>query len=149
VPGLYYLQGGGFTVSGQATVTDNGLGVLLYNAPGTGGAGITFGGKGDVSLSGLTAAQVADLGLDAGYRGLAIFQDRGANAALSLTGQGNVTITGTVYAATATVKVTGGSLSLVGSAAKKFGSHLIVADLAVGGNGGVSVDASNNNLELL
>ena len=32
-PGLYYLQGGGFNVSGQATVTDNGQGVMLYNAP--------------------------------------------------------------------------------------------------------------------
>jgi hypothetical protein len=41
------------------------------------------------------------------------------------------------------------SLSLKGDATKKLGSHLLVADLSVSGNGVVSVDASNNNLELL
>jgi phosphodiesterase/alkaline phosphatase D-like protein len=152
-PGIYYLQGGGFTVSGQATVTDNGLGVMLYNAPGNKGDGITFSSQGDVNLSGLTAQELADLGLTgpqyAGYQGLAIFQDRSSSASITLSGKGNVNITGTVYAAGATVQVTGGgSLNLVGSAAKKFGSHLIVGDLAVTGDGGVSVDASNNNLEL-
>jgi hypothetical protein len=153
-PGLYYLQGGGFTVSGQATVTDNGQGVLLYNAPARGSDGITVSGQANVSLSGLSAAQLAGLGLTgpqyAGYLGLAIFQDRQATAALSLSGQANLQITGTVYAASATVTITGGgNLSLVGEAAKKFGAHLLVADLTVSGNGGVSVDASTNNLQLL
>jgi hypothetical protein len=153
-PGLYYLLGGGFNVSGHATVTDNNQGVLLYNAPSRSSDGISVSGQGNLSLTGLSAAQLANLGLTgpqfAGYQGLAIFQDPGASAALTLSGQGTINITGTVYAAAATVQVTGSaSLNLVGSAAKKFGSHLIVADLAVSGNGAVSVDASNNNLELL
>jgi phosphodiesterase/alkaline phosphatase D-like protein len=153
-PGIYYLQGGGFSVSGQATVTDNGQGVLLYNAPTKNGDGFTFGGQGDVNLTGLSAAQLAGLGLTgpqyAGYLGLAIFQDPNSTAALTLSGQGNVNIMGTVYAAGAAVNISGGgSLNLVGSAEKKFAAHLIVADLTVSGNGGVSVDTSNNNLELL
>jgi hypothetical protein len=152
-PGLYYLQGGGLSVSGQATVTDGGQGVLIYNAPGNKNDGITINGQASVSLSGLTAAQLASLGLTgpqyAGYVGLAIFQDRSSSAALTVSGQGSLTVTGTVYAAGATVQVTGGTLSLVGSATKKFAAHLLVADLTVGGNGSVSVDASNNNLQLL
>jgi phosphodiesterase/alkaline phosphatase D-like protein len=153
-PGLYYLQGGGLSVSGQASVTDNGQGVLIYNAPGSTGAGITFSSKGDVNLSGMTAAQLAGLGLTgpqyAGYQGLAIFQDRTSTAAITLSGQGNVNITGTLYAAAATITISGnGHLALAGSASKSFGSHLLAADLTVSGNGGVSVDTSNNNLELL
>jgi phosphodiesterase/alkaline phosphatase D-like protein len=153
-PGIYYLRGGGFTVSGHATVTDDGQGVLLYNAPARSSDGISIGGQARVSLSGLSAAQLASLGLtgpqDAGYQGLAIFQDRSATAALSLGGQASLSITGTVYAASATVQVTGGSsLSLMGDATRKFAAHLLVADLTVSGKGGVSVDASNNNLELL
>jgi hypothetical protein len=153
-PGIYYLQGGGFSVSGQATVTDNGMGVLLYNAPAKSSDGINFTGQGDVSLTGLTAAQLAGLGLSApqyaGLQGLAIFQDRNSTATLSLSGQGNVNITGTIYAAAATIKVTGnGSLNLKGSALKNLGSHLIAADLTVTGNGGVNLDASDNNLQLL
>lgn len=153
-PGLYYLQGGGFTVSGQATVTDNGLGVMLYNAPAKASDGITFRGQGNVSLTGMTATQLVALGLIASqyaaYQGLAIFQDPTSTAAITLSGQENVTITGIVYAAAATVNVSGnGSLNLRGDATKEFGSHLIVDDLTVTGNGGVSVDTSDNNLELL
>jgi hypothetical protein len=153
-PGLYYLQGGGFTVSGQATVTDNGQGVMIYNAPSKNSDGITINGQASVSLSGLTASQLANLGLTgsqyAGYQGLAIFQDRNSQAALTVSGNGSLNITGTVYAAGATVNLSGnGSLNLEGDATRKFGSHLLVADLTVSGNAGVSVDASNNNLELL
>jgi phosphodiesterase/alkaline phosphatase D-like protein len=150
-PGLYYLEGGGFTVSGQASVTDNGQGVIIYNAPVLPTDGINFSTKGSVDLSGMTAAQLASLGLsDQHYVGLAIFQESSSAAPILLSGSGDVKITGTIYAASASVSVTGkGSLHLVGSAAKNFGSHLIVADLAVTGTGGVNVDASDNNLELL
>jgi phosphodiesterase/alkaline phosphatase D-like protein len=153
-PGLYYLQGGGFTVSGHATVTDNGQGVMIYNAPSNNGDSINIGGQGNVSLSGMTASQLAGLGLTgsqyAGYQGLAIFQDRNSQAALTVSGDGSLNITGTVYAAGAAVNLSGNSsLNLKGDATRKFGSHLLVADLTAGGNAGVSVDASDNNLELL
>jgi hypothetical protein len=154
MPGLYYFQGGGFTVSGNATVTDNGQGVMLYNAPAKTSDGITISGNANVSLSGLSAAQLADLGLTgpqfADYVGLAIFQDRTSSAALTVGGHGSLSITGTVYAASAAVQISGnGSVSLEGSAMKKFGSHLLVADLTVSGNASITVDASDNNLQLL
>jgi hypothetical protein len=138
-------------LSGQATVTDNGQGVVLYEAPETSSDGISFSGQGDVNLSGMTAAQLATLGLTAPqYVGPAIFQDRTSTAPIQLSGQGNVNITGSVYAASSAVTISGnGSLNLKGSPAKKSGAHLLVADLTVSGNGNVSVDTSDNNLELL
>jgi phosphodiesterase/alkaline phosphatase D-like protein len=150
-PGLYYLEGGGFTVSGQAGVTDNGQGVMIYNAPVLPTDVINFGTKGSVNLSGMNAAQLATLGLnDPQYVGLAIFQNSTSAAPILLSGSGDVNITGTIYAASAAVQVSGqGSLHLGGSATNNFGSHLIVADLIVTGTGGVSVDTSDNNLKLL
>jgi phosphodiesterase/alkaline phosphatase D-like protein len=148
-PGLYYLEGGGLTVSGQASVTDNGQGVMIYNAPMLPTDGINFGTQGTVNLSGMTAAELSALGLTAPqYVGLAIFQNS-SSAAPILLSSGEVTITGTIYAASATVNISGkGSLHLVGSAANNFGSHLIVSDLIITGNGALSVDTSDNNLEL-
>jgi hypothetical protein len=55
-----------------------------------------------------------------------------------------------VYAADGKAKVSGnGSLDLMGDATRGFASQLIVADLTVSVNGSVSVDTSDNNLELL
>ena len=150
-PGLYYLEGGSFTVSGSAIVTDKGKGVLLYNAPGKASGGITISGGASVTLSGLSATQVSDLGLTGnGYVGLAIFEDRNYSALLSVTGSGTLNVTGTVYAADAKVEVSSnGSLNLMGDAKKEFASHLLVADLTVSGNAAVSVDTSDNYLEPL
>lgn len=150
-PGLYYLEGGSFTVSGSAIVTDKGKGVLLYNAPGKASGGITISGGASVTLSGLSATQVSDLGLTGnGYVGLAIFEDRNYSALLSVTGSGTLNVTGTVYAADAKVEVSSnGSLNLMGDAKKEFASHLLVADLTVSGNAAVSVDTSDNYHEPL
>src|SRR5258708_20463025 len=58
MPGIYYFQGGGFSIGGQASLT--GQGVLLYNAP-TGGAGgsqagpISISGSANVNLSAQTS----------------------------------------------------------------------------------------------
>jgi hypothetical protein len=133
-PGIYYLQGGGFSVSGQATVT--GTDVMLYNAPAKTSDTISFTGQGNINLTGLAGGI---------YQGIAIFQDRTTTAAINLTGQGNLNITGSIYAAGATVNVTGnGSLNMSGDSQKRIADHLIVADLDVTGNGGVSVDVTNN-----
>jgi hypothetical protein len=158
-PGLYYLEGG-LSVSGSATVTDGGKGVLLYltSNSGTGdrddrdgGAGLSVRGHGQLNLTGLSADQLTALGLtDPRYVGLAIFQGRGNPGPWIVSGQGSINVTGTVYAAAARVEVTGrAALNLEGDATKKFASHLLVAALEVEGKGSVSVDASNNNLELL
>jgi MBG domain (YGX type) len=135
-PGIYYLKGGGFSVTGQARVS--GTDVLLYNAPAKSSDTISFTGQGEIDLTGLYGGA---------YQGMVIFQDRTSTAAISLTGQGNVNLVGTVYAAGATLNLTGnGSLNLTGDAQRHLADHLIVADLQITGNGGVSVDLSGNAL---
>ncbi|HEY2414903.1 MAG TPA: autotransporter-associated beta strand repeat-containing protein [Pirellulaceae bacterium] len=144
-PGIYYLQGGGFSVSGQATV--NGTDVMLYDAAATASDVISFSGQGDVNLSGLEGGV---------YQGLAIFQSRSSTAAISLSGQGNVNIMGSVYAASATLLLSGsGNLNLTGGLQSRYANssqtaqlsdHLILSDLQVSGSGVVSVDVSHNTL---
>ena len=137
--GIYYFQGGGFSVSGQATVT--GANVMLYNAPAKPSDSISFTGQGAISLSGM------ERGI---YQGIAIFQDRLSTASINLSGKGNVNITGSLYAAAATLNLTGnGSLMMSGDVQKHLANHLIVADLNVTGNGGVSVDVTNNVISLV
>src|SRR5262249_47020470 len=69
--GIYTIEGGGFTVTGKASVS--GAGVMIYNAgsnyPGTGGnfGGITLSGSGTFNLSAPTSGP---------YVGVLIFQSR-------------------------------------------------------------------------
>src|SRR5262249_32638166 len=65
-PGIYYMDGGGFSFSGQGSLT--GLGVMIYNAPGNGNSsGISVSGLGSMVLSGPTSGI---------YQGITFFQDR-------------------------------------------------------------------------
>ena len=53
-PGIYYMQGGGFSFSGQGSLVGNG--VMIYNAPSNGNAdGISVNGQGSVQLTGMTS----------------------------------------------------------------------------------------------
>jgi Flp pilus assembly protein TadG len=116
-PGVYYLSGGGLNVTGRASLTGNG--VLIYNSPLSSTDAINLGGRGAISLSPLTSGV---------YAGLTIFQDRTSSVALSLSGGGNVSLSGTVYAAAASLNVSGnGDMAL--------GSQLLIADLTTSGNG--------------
>jgi hypothetical protein len=151
VPGLYYLEGGGFTVTGQASVTDNGQGVMIYNAPVAGSDSIDLSSQGAITLSGLSATQLATLGLsNPGYVGLAIFQDPSSKVSINISGGEQVAITGSIYAAGASVNVSGSSnLNLAGDATRRFGAHLIAFDLLATGNASVSVDTSDNEFQTL
>ena len=93
LPGLYYLKGGGLAVTGQGGFS--GDGVVIYN---DGGSGISFSGGGDVRLTPPTAGT---------YQDITLFQDRSSATAISLSGNGGLNITGTVYAAHAKLSVTG------------------------------------------
>ena len=122
--GIYYLKGGGFTVSGSATVT--GTGVLLYNAPQYANVVISISGIVNVTLSAPTRGA---------YQGVAIFQDRGSSAPISVTGNGVLNLYGALYAAKGTVNVSGnGLLDFHGT-----NGRLITWDLSVSGNGALSV----------
>ena len=83
-PGIYYMQGGGFSVGGTGTVM--GLGVLIYNAPGNPGDAINLNGKGVVVLTPETSGP---------YQGITIFQARTSNVPIQIGGQETLAMTGT------------------------------------------------------
>jgi hypothetical protein len=101
-PGIYIIEGGGFTVTGNASVA--GAGVMIYNAgsnyPGTGGnfGGITFSGSGTFHLSAPTSGT---------YAGILIFQSRQNTRALSFSGNAMAGMGGTIYAANALLSMSG------------------------------------------
>jgi hypothetical protein len=102
-PGVYVIAGGGFTVTGRASVSGNG--VMIYNAgsnypnPGGSSGSVNLSGKGAISLS--PAA-------DGSYPGVLIFQARDNASAVALSSNGIVMPGGTVYAPAAALTMDGG-----------------------------------------
>jgi hypothetical protein len=121
-PGVYLIEGGGFTVTGNASVS--GAGVTIYNTssnyPSSTGSygGIALSGNGTFSLTAPTSGP---------YAGIVIFQAHANTRALSLGGNAASGLTGTVYAPSALLYVSGNAsvhgaldvneLSLTGNAA--------------------------------
>jgi hypothetical protein len=111
-PGVYVIAGGGFSVSGSASVTVasgsnsvTGHGVLIYNAggnfPAAGGnfGGISLTGSGTINLT------TPDQGT---YAGITIFQARDNIRAISLSGHGTALLGGgAIYAPAALLAVNG------------------------------------------
>jgi hypothetical protein len=118
--GTYIIEGGGLTVTGNASIS--GSGVMIYNAgsnfPNSGGnfGGITLSGTGTINLSApMTGTNP----------GVLIFQSRQNTRALSISGNALAGMTGTIYAPSAL-------LSLSGNA--QLQSPLIVGALNLSGN---------------
>jgi hypothetical protein len=126
-PGIYYMDGGGFSFTGQGSLF--GHNIMVYNAPGNGNAdGINVAGQGSVDISGP---------LDGVYKGLTFFQDRNATVTGNVSGTSETTrITGTFYFAGALLKITGSG------GVANLGSQYISRYLDLGGNGGIYVDWS-------
>jgi type VI protein secretion system component Hcp len=97
-PGVYIIEGGGFTVSGNAKVT--GSGVTIFN---TGNGGGRFG---SVSASGHATVNLT-APTSGAHAGILIFQDPSDASALSLSGNARLTLSGTIYAAHAALAVSG------------------------------------------
>ena len=125
-PGIYYLQGGGFSVSGHASLTDLGHGVLIYNAPASSSDIISFSTDGNVQLSAMTSGT---------WAGITLFQARSAANAINVSGTGVLNITGTIYAAAATLNVTGNAGVDSHGTLDTFGTSLILNDLDVSSGG--------------
>jgi Flp pilus assembly protein TadG len=131
LPGIYYMDGGGFSFSGQGNLLGNG--VMIYNAPGNGNSdGISVSGQGSMILSGPTSGV---------YAGVTFFQDRTSTVTGNVQGAGgNTSITGTFYFAGALLNVSGnGGVS-------NIGSQYISYDLALGGNGGININWNPYNV---
>jgi hypothetical protein len=124
-PGVYYMDGGGFSFSGQGSLF--GQGVMIYNAPGNGNSGgISVSGQGSMILSGPTSGI---------YQGLTFFQDRTSNVTGNVQGAGGTTsITGTFYFPGALLNVSGNG------GVANIGSQYISYDLNLSGNGGININ---------
>ena len=99
--GTYIIEGGGFSISGNASVS--GSGVLIVNAgskyPSTGGTygSITLSGNGSYNLTPMTTGT---------YAGIVIFQTRDNSKAMTISGNASG-MTGTIYAPAAALSESG------------------------------------------
>ncbi len=131
--GIYYLNGSGLTSTGATIAMDptggTSGGLMFYNDP----LGKTSNG---ISLTG---GKVTIAPPDSGvYKGISFFQERSANVALSITGQGGMQISGTFYVAGGPIKITGSSSTQL----DVIGSQYISDTLESGGNGKYAVNWS-------
>jgi hypothetical protein len=114
-PGVYVIEGGGLSVTGNASLqtgtvpnTYTGTGVMIFNAgsaysftlatDGGNFGGIAISGNGQYNLTAPTTGA---------YQGLLIYQARDNTRALSLTGNAVIEMSGTVYAKAAQLATTG------------------------------------------
>ena len=151
-PGIYYMAGGGFVVSGPVdlytvnpggtTFGDTGTaGVLIYNTddPGAGCPASTYPGTPCIKAIDFTGTEGGDIRM-LGYPGrvwtsLVFFQDRDASSQppLKLTGNSTMTISGTIYLPGAAFEFEGNGGSYV------LNAQVICKTFEVGGNGDVTV----------
>jgi hypothetical protein len=135
--GVYYMNGGGFLVSGHGSVTDNGAGVLLVNAPAGPNDVISITGQGSVSL---TASSSLTGGL-APYNHIVIFQDPASTNPVTVTGQANLAASGTLYAPAALLKINGNATAVVSTDTNSTGGQVIVFDAMIAVNGALTINA--------
>jgi Flp pilus assembly protein TadG len=123
-PGVYYINGG-FGDSSGANIVGNG--VMIYNASQT----FSITGSGNVTLSPMTSGP---------YAGITIYHNPNSNSDVSVTGNGSLNITGTIYAANSKLTVTGNGSTI--------GSRSISKTLSVTGNGSLIMSSSNRGTQL-
>jgi Flp pilus assembly protein TadG len=121
-PGVYYMDGGGFSFSGQGDLTATG--VMIYNAPSLSSHTVSISGTGSIVMSPPSG------GL---YKGLTLFQKRSSGNTMSVSGGGYMDIVGTFYTA-------GGTLAVGGNGDSRVGSQYISRFLEIVGNGGLRID---------
>ena len=133
-PGIYFLQGGGLTVSGPSSAkvsASETAGVMIYNDWQGSGDTINVSGSSSLTLS-PPASGV--------YKGITLFQKRGTLSSpaptLSITGSGAMNLAGTIYAAHAKVSMTGPS------SANVMGGQIIADTLSLTGSATINIDAS-------
>jgi hypothetical protein len=132
-PGLYIITGGGFTVSGNASI--RGSGVLIDNAgsnfpaPGGNYGGITLSGTGTFQLSPPTSGT---------YAGLLIIQPAANTRALAMSGNGSIGVSGVIYAP-------GAQLFESGSVQLGAQVSVIVGTLNLSGNASLSEVAQGSD----
>jgi hypothetical protein len=137
--GVYYMEGGGFSVRGGAVVNGT-SGVVIINAPAGPNDSISVSGKGVLDLTAPTSGP---------FQGVALFQAPSSSITISFTGQANVTIIGVMYAPAAPVSITGNAVvtinpSTTGTATlPPIFAAMIAYDAQVTGNGVLTINADD------
>jgi hypothetical protein len=127
--GIYYISGG-FVSNGANIQMDPSTtgGLMIYNNPtnSSNSQGISIQGNssGTVNLSALTSGP---------YAGILLWQNRTATQTMSISGNGNFTLTGTFYTANAQLSVSGNGVAAIGS-------QYISRTLAIGGGGTTTIN---------
>ena len=118
-------------MTGNVSLT--GSGVTIYNGP-SNPADPVASTVGSISLTGNAAVNLSPptTGM---YQGLTIFQEQAATAPLTITGNGNMKISGTIYAEHGSASLTGNSDTI--------GSQVIADSLTITGNGAVKIAYSS------
>jgi hypothetical protein len=127
IPGVYIMQGGGFAISGNGVVS--GDGVMIYNMVGQSGqhGQILVSGNGKLTLTPPTSGT---------YQGMGIFQQRTQTDTLQISGNGNVQMTGVVYAKSAHTQLSGNGITGVDT----LGGAYVCDTMQISGNGSFNVD---------
>jgi Flp pilus assembly protein TadG len=121
-PGVYYMDGGGFSFSGQGNLSAEG--VMIFSAPERSSDTVSITGTGSIIISPPTSGI---------YKGLTLFQARYSPNTMSVSGGGYMDISGTFYTANGTLQVGGGGDS-------KIGSQYVSRFLSIVGGGGLFID---------
>jgi Flp pilus assembly protein TadG len=128
-PGLYYFKGGaGLTVANGATLT--GSGVTIYME--TGGT-VSFQGGTTTTLSAPSSSS------DGAIQGVVYMQARTSTAAPSFANGTNVNLTGTFYAAAASLNFAGGNIS-------NFASQVVVDSMNLSNDAQITVNYSSSKV---
>ncbi len=118
-PGVYYIDDGNFSASGNASLTANE--VMIYLEDGD----FSLSGNGNFNISAPTSGD---------YQGMMLFMAQANVSTISITGNGMVTTTGTIYGALATANVSGNGSNTV------INSQLIANMVNVSGNGDLTLN---------
>ena len=121
-PGLYYIDGGEFTVQSGGQVT--GFGVMIYLSAGS----TTLIGGGGVHL---TPPDSGD------YQGLVIFTSRINTSVITIIGGGEIQVVGTIYSPAGTLSLSGASGS---DGDLSIDTQVIVNQLELGGNADINIE---------
>jgi Flp pilus assembly protein TadG len=127
-PGIYIMDGGSFSVSGNSTIYGNGVSIILTSSSGSNYATASISGGATVTLNPTTAAPLA---------GVAIYQDRNApqSGTDSFTGGTTQNITGAIYFPNQSVTFNGGT-----STGGAICTQIVASTITFNGNA-----AFNNN----
>jgi hypothetical protein len=137
LPGIYFMNGGGFSVNQHGSVT--GTGVLIVNAPIRPSDAISITGQTSVALT----APTGFTGALAGYNGIALMQSASANT-VTVNGQASLSVTGTVYAPLALLKLDGDAAMVVSAfigGQASLGGVVVANQAAITGSAALTINA--------